>query len=292
MRDPSHRRQWRIATLAVLLVLALVVVFRPEEEPRRPTPADLGATAHLDVAYGDHERQRLDVYTPPVPGPHPTVVWLHGGGWVAGDKSRGIPVWEWTERGYAVVAVNYRYAEAPLTIADSVDDAIAAVTHLVDNSATWHLDPQRIGVYGFSAGGHLAAMVAHADVGAALVVTSAGPTEFVTLVDPARSVFEGRDSAEAAALIRTRLDCEDDACVGAATAVSPALLPAGPAPMLILHGATDLIVDSSQAEALFEHLDEAGAAVELRIIDEVGHAIMDETRIEQFFDSHLLDRAG
>ena len=115
----------------------------------------------LDVAYGPEGRNRLDVYTPPTDGPHPTIIWFDPGGWVAGDKAASMPVWDWTERGYAIMSVNYRYAVAPDTVADAVDDALAAVRFVIANHAEWQLDAERIGVFGFSAGGHLAAMVAH-----------------------------------------------------------------------------------------------------------------------------------
>ena len=52
-----------------------------------------------------------------------------------------MPVWDWTDRGYAIVAVDYRYAIAPDTVADAVDDTLAAVRFVVANAAEWRLDP-------------------------------------------------------------------------------------------------------------------------------------------------------
>lgn len=284
----DRARRIRIGLLLALIVVAAVLPTQVQAQSDNPrTPARLGVASDLDVAYGDHERQRYDVYLPDGDGPFPAVVWIHGGGWTAFDKSRSTPVWDWPEHGYAVVAINYRYATDGDTVAESTADAIAGVAHLIAHADRWDIDPDRVGVYGFSAGGHLAAMVASADLGVAAVVSSAAPTDFEPLVDPERSVFEGRPPADAAAVIRGLLGCDDGDCDDEVAELSPARLPAGPAPVLVLHGDRDLIVDPSQAEAFGAHLEAEGATVELRIVEDVGHRPMEDERVLAFFRTHV-----
>ena len=282
----------RITILAGLLLAALVTLWLVYEPlPEELTPAKAGAEADRDISYGPHERNRLDVYTPDRAGPHPTIIWMHPGGWVAGDKAASMPIWDWTDRGYAVVSVNYRYALAPATVGDSVDDALAAVAHVIDHAAEWELDRDRIGIYGFSAGGHLAAMVAHAGLDVAAVAIAGAPTDFAPMLEPDATFFDGKIGPAVVDATRDLLGCTaaPDTCDRLATAVSPAQLSPGPSDLLIVHGDRDPIVDVDQATRLFEHLEAAGATPSLVIVEGGGHSPhVDEGGIAAFFDERLL----
>lgn len=280
----------RLGVLIVLIGLVTAYIVAPRDEPQPMTPAAAGAELVDDVAYGDDERQRYDVYLPPEDGdgPRPAVIYIHGGGWTAGDKSRSMPIWDWTDDGYVIVSINYRYAVAPNTVAESTTDALAATAHVIANADDYGVDPKRVGVYGFSAGGHLAAMAAQADLGVAATAVSGSPTDFEVLTDPERSVFEIRSSADAAATVRDRLGCSQTGCEDAIATLSPARLPAGPAPILVLHGADDQIISPSQAELLIERLETDGAPVESRIVPDIGHSPpLDEALLRDFFARHL-----
>lgn len=274
------------ALVAVGVVAALALRSRFDRSPR--TPVDAGATVVGDVAYGNHPRQRLDVFVPAAgDGPHPAVIWIHPGGWFSGDKSDDMPVWDWTDRGFVVVAINYRFAVDGATIRDSVADALAATTLVLDKAEQWSIDANRVGVYGFSAGGHLAAMVAADNPRVAAVVTAGAPTDFRLLIDPATAIFEERSPADAAAEIRSRLGCVGD-CEHEVDSLSPALQAPGEAPVLIVHGEDDTIVHSSQAQSLAAAWRLAGAAVQLIIAPGRGHsADHPGLEIEEFFREHL-----
>ena len=283
----------RVIVLAGLLVAAIAVLWLVRDpEPAERTPALAGADAVRDIAYGAEPRNRLDVYTPAdSEGPYPTVIWLHPGGWVAGDKAISMPVWEWPEKGYAIVSVNYRYAIAPDTVADSVADALAAVQFVIDNHAEWELDPARIGIYGFSAGGHLAAMVAHENLPVVAVAIAGAPTDFGPLLDPDVSFFDGRRGPAVVTLAQDLLGCTDapDDCDELARAVSPAQLDPGEPEMLIVHGDRDPIVDVDQAIRLHDHLVATGASPSLVIVEGGGHDThVDEGGIAEFLDERLL----
>lgn len=121
-----------------------------------------GVTPHLDLTYAQYGTRKMlaDIFVPGGDGPHPSVVILHGGGWHSGDKMKframGL---ELAKRGYVTMAVAYRLSEEAKFPAN-IHDCHAAVRFLRANAKTYHVDPDRIGVVGGSAGGHLAGLLA------------------------------------------------------------------------------------------------------------------------------------
>lgn len=284
----------RVVVLAALLVAAIGALFliRTRGDDQL-TPLDAGADGHLDIRYADHsDRNLIDVYTPAGAGPHPTIIWLHPGGWVQGDKAASMPIWDWTERGYAVVAVNYRYAADPDTVAESTADAIDATRFIVEHHADWNLDLERIGVYGFSAGGHLAAMIATTELPISALAIAGAPTDFGPMLDLTDPFFDGRSGPAVAEVARMLLGCEDPAgCAAAATAVSPAQLEPGAAPVLVVHGENDSLVYVDNARRYAAHLESHEVDVRLVIVAGGVHAPhVDLGGIDVFFDEHLLSR--
>lgn len=112
------------------------------------------------AAYGERE-MLLDLYRPKERStPLPAIVCIHGGGWFKGDRSNMTNLaMALAARGYVTVAISYRLSgEAKFPAA--IQDAKAAVRWLRANATTHGIDPQKIGVTGLSAGGHLAALLA------------------------------------------------------------------------------------------------------------------------------------
>lgn len=284
----------RISALLAALIVALGVVVWASQDiaPQQRSPLDVGAVAELDVRYGPAERNLLDVYTPATRGPHPVIVYFHPGGWVDGDKSWSIPIWDWTEQGYAVVSANYTLAREPGTIHDSVDDAETAVRFVLAEGDRWDLDTDRLGVFGFSAGGHLAVMVSQRDLPVLAVALVGAPTNLRGLLDPTTPFFDGRFGPEVSLVMRERLGCAPSAsCVADATLMSPTEGTAGAAPVLIVHGGADPIVDSSHAVDLERSLRDQGAEVELVIV-EGGLHWADSERLAAFFNGLLTPSRG
>ena len=85
------------------------------------------------------------------------VVWIHGGGWSSGSKEN-CPAVPLTAKGYAVASINYRLSQHAVFPAQ-IEDCKAAIRWLRANAAKYHLDPEHIGVWGASAGGHLVALL-------------------------------------------------------------------------------------------------------------------------------------
>lgn len=117
-----------------------------------------------DQQYGseDNWRQTLDLFLPPVDGdkPLPLVVYIHGGGWQNGDKRKavawGVPVF--LKAGFAAASINYRLSDEAQWPAQ-LHDCKAAIRWLRAHAREHGIDPNRIGVFGESAGGHLVSML-------------------------------------------------------------------------------------------------------------------------------------
>ena len=150
-------RRW----LAVAIAAAVLGGEIAQPVVARRQPAEVpNATIQRDLVY---ERVNgavltLDLYCPEkVSGPLPVIGWIHGGGWSRSRKER-CPAVRMVDDGYAVASIEYRLTEvAPFPA--QIEDCKAAVRWLRANAAKYNLDPDRIGVWGFPAGGHLAALL-------------------------------------------------------------------------------------------------------------------------------------
>ncbi len=127
----------------------------------RPAAVTAGGMKFLrDVPYIEdgHERHLLDLFLPAkAAGRLPLVVWIHGGGWQAGSKE-GCPAQWLVGKGYVVASINYRLSQHAVFPAQ-IEDCKAAIRWLRAHSAEYAIDPDRIGVFGGSAGGHLVALL-------------------------------------------------------------------------------------------------------------------------------------
>ncbi len=134
-------------------------------------------TKYMDVAYATaSETQKLDIYLPNEgTGPFPVIVQIHGGAFKSGDKASGelTPALSGMERGYAVVAVNYRLS-AEAQFPAQINDIKAAIRYIRANAAQYNLDPDRLATWGGSAGGSLSALAGTSGDVAALADDSLG----------------------------------------------------------------------------------------------------------------------
>ncbi len=118
------------------------------------TSSNLPAPGIANAAYGEHERQVLDLWqAKKAKKPAPLLIYIHGGGWAARDKS-DLPVKlldQMLSHGISVATVNYRFSTThPLPV--PVHDAARAVQFLRLKADEWNLDPKRFAAYGVSAG--------------------------------------------------------------------------------------------------------------------------------------------
>lgn len=118
-----------------------------------------------DIPYADpaHERQVLDVYTPPGATNLPVVVWIHGGGWQTGDKKEvQLKPQAFNDKGFVFVAMNYRLLPA-VDMGTIIRDVAKAVRWVHEHAAGHGGDPKRLVIMGHSAGAQLAALVSTDD---------------------------------------------------------------------------------------------------------------------------------
>lgn len=246
-------------------------------------PEGVKKIADLDYAGTGNSRQKLDLYLPENregDAPLPVVVFIHGGGWQNGDKnSGGGKVAPFVASGkFAGASIGYRLTDEAQWPAQ-IHDCKAAIRWIKAHAKEHGLDPERIAVWGTSAGGHLVAMLgvsagvaelegtigAHTDQNAKVkcVVNFFGPAEMLTM----GGSHDRPDSPEAKLLGGPIQENPDKA-----RSASPVEhVTADDAPSLIVHGTDDPTVPYSQSVALEKKLEEAGVPAILLTVEGAGH---------------------
>ena len=151
-----------LLALPLLSGCLLYSVARPAELPE-------GGEELHDLAYWagpdfDDRKHRLDLYVPPGPGPHPVVVFVHGGGWRLGDRDFGFGSYEklgrrLASRGLLTAVISYRLAPDHKHPAH-VTDVARALAWTLAHAAEHRGDPRRLFALGHSAGAQLVALAA------------------------------------------------------------------------------------------------------------------------------------
>ena len=134
---------------------------------RKTTGAD-GMTTITNATYGSHSRHVMDLWLPKSDKPTPIVMYIHGGGFVAGDKSHGHrqPLRKrCLAAKVAFATMNYRF-KSHATFQEIMYDGARAIQAIRASAKQLNVDPRRIGVYGSSAGAIMSLWLAfHPDVG-------------------------------------------------------------------------------------------------------------------------------
>jgi acetyl esterase/lipase len=246
-------------------------------------PANIAAPAsdHRDLTYCTPQPgapQRMDLYQPEAKtGLAPVVIYIHGGGWTSGDKNdpEGMAFLRTLRQlGYVVVSINYRLAPE-YRFPAQIEDVKCAVRHLRANAEAYGLDPQRIGVIGASAGGHLAALLGTSDESAGFdvgqhldqssrvqaVVDLFAPVDLVRMMATSRAVI-----GEGVFGVST-MEPEKIRPYSPITYITP-----DDPPFLILHGDRDTVVPLEQSQILHEALVAAAVPSELVIVRNAEHS--------------------
>ncbi|WP_395744289.1 prolyl oligopeptidase family serine peptidase [Prosthecobacter sp.] len=267
--------------IACLLLLALSFTSASAQQPR--TPAGVKELRDLAYVEGGHERHKLDLYLPEkADGPLPLIIWVHGGGWQNGSKDGCPPLRAgYVAQGYAVASINYRLSGHAVFPAQ-IEDCKAAIRWLRAHAKEHSLDPQRFGVWGSSAGGHLVALIGTSgdvkefDVGANLDQSSRvqavcdyyGPTDFTVFVTTPGYESHATDSSPEAKLIGGAVMQNKDK---AARVNSITYVTKDDPPFLIVHGDKDPTVPINQSQLLFEALKKAEVSAHFHTIHGAGH---------------------
>ena len=249
--------------LPAALALLLSACAGPELLNTVARNPDRGTTVVRDVAYGDGERQVMDLYVPDRAGPHPVLMFVHGGSWRDGDKDAyAFAGKRFAAEGFLTAVPSYTVLPEG-TYEVVMADMAAALRTLIEASPAQGGDPERVFLTGHSAGGYNVVQLALAPefleaegltpsiIGA--VSGLSGPYDFLPL-DPGveLDVFGSADTPE------------ETQPVLRVTADAP--------PMILITGADDETVQPRNATALAAALTEAGVRAETRIYEGVDHA--------------------
>jgi acetyl esterase/lipase len=267
-----------------------------------PAPAGLpeGARTLLNLAYVPNggESQMLDLYLPGTGTNWPLIVWIHGGGWMGGNKEKP-PGLGFLRHGFALASINYRLSQDAIFPAQ-LTDCKAALRWLRAHAAQNGIDPNRIGVWGASAGGHLVALlgttgdVKEFDTGGNAGVSSRvqavcdwfGPTDFTANIKS-----DTAESAEARLIggpISQNIEKAQRANpIHYITKEDP--------PFLIMHGDKDPVVPLEQSQLLADALAKAGVKVTFHIVpggDHGGPEFRKREEIDRLFIFFLKNLKG
>jgi len=237
---------------------------------------DYRVTPNITYLTASNWEAKLDVYRPATPGPHPTVLHIHGGGWVGGTREgtalRALP---FLEMGFAVVNISYRLGRvAPAPAA--VEDCLCALRWIARNAKEYDFDLNRIVTTGYSAGGHLALTTGMIPASAGLDRQCPGPPQLPRVsaivnwygIADVGDLLDGPNMKTYAVGWMGSLPDRE----AVAKRVSPLTyvrrdLP----PVLTIHGDADPTVPYTHATRLHAALQGAGVTSELVTIPKGGH---------------------
>lgn len=289
------------ACLGLLLGLACPTVTRGQDAKNLVIPESVIWEPGIEYSNPDNQHLQVNLARPKSgDGPFPAVICIHGGGFRAGhrDGYNNLCL-RLAERGYVAITVSYRLAPK-YQFPAAVHDVKAAVRWLRANAGKYKVDPQRIGVTGGSAGGHLAQFLGvtagvrqfegeggHADQSSsvACVVNVYGPSDFT------QSYGKSVDAAEVLPLF---LGGNVEQARRRHILASPLYwVTPEAAPTLCIHGTEDKYVAHEQAVWLIDRLKAAEVPAELLTLPGAGHGFKgeDAQKADQalfdYFDSNL-----
>jgi len=299
-----------ILSFVCIAVVAFFLVGIWGASNAQPSPLD-DVEVLRDVPFGKVNGRVLTMHivrpkpTSSVAKPMPVIIWIHGGAWIGGSKDSGIPLLlPFAKRGYFCASMNYRFSKEAKFPAQ-IEDCKCAIRFLRAKAKEFNIDPERIGVWGASADGHLAAMLGTAgDVKE--FEGSGGWDGFSSRVSAVCDWFGPSDLiamvGEQSTIDRTKSDCPEALLIGGsllenkdkAIKASPItyVTPDDP-PFLIMHGDKDMVVPFSQSKRLFDALKKAGVEVTLVKLKGTGHGGWGFSSpqtlqlVTAFFDRHL-----
>lgn len=244
----------------------------------------LSVQRNLVFHEAEGEKLQADLYRPADDEVRPIVVLIHGGGWATGDKwNMADHARELARAGFVVLNINYRLAPKHKFPAQ-VDDCRAALKWVAQEAPQHRIDPNRIGVYGYSAGAHLAALIACNPIAnqpkIKAVVAGGAPCDF--------SELELKNRTLAYWLGGSRSEKPD-----VYKAASPKLYASSEdPPFFFFHGDEDGLVPLDNSRCLHDELQKCGIESEFLQVDGQGHLMTflnreARTKAVEFLKKHL-----
>jgi len=238
--------------------------------------------------------------------PMPVVVWIHGGAWRAGSKE-GRQTLALAQRGYFTASIEYRLSQEAIFPAQ-IEDCKCAIRWLRAHAKEHGIDPERIGVWGSSAGGHLVALLGTSGGVAELegkggwqeqssrvqaVCDFFGPTDFTRMMEGGSTMDHYAATSPESLLIGGPVLENKDKCAKANPII---YVTADDPPFLVVHGEQDRTVPITQSELLHDALRKAKVEATFVRVKRGGHGFGGDTdpspqaiqtMVAEFFDKHL-----
>jgi acetyl esterase/lipase len=298
--------------IALGLLVPLVSMGASKERWKMPAAPE-GVSIEKDLTYLTPDRaEKLDLYQPTTRAAgvkSPAIVIIHGGGWTSGDKGAQREFITGTTLALAgYVCVSVEYCKTGQRWPTNLLDCKNAVRWLRVNAGKFAIDPDRIGVIGGSAGGHLALMVAYTSGEQALEPTSPYPgvsdrvSACVDMYGPANLISrhvanpDGSSGPSLHENVLVKASREDAPEAWKLTSPIFHITKDSP-PTLIIHGEADTTVVKDQSLELDQALAAAGIEHRLRLVPKAGHGFALQTKdfdlrmeVVAFFDQHLKSR--
>jgi len=287
----------RIISAAILAALCASVLRAQRTDtdsgglpPEPLPPPDLIVTHEVPIGRGGPDVLHAEIMRAKDPARAPTrgIVYVHGGGWGGNNKIEINRVFFLAQNGYLIASVEYRLSSAARWPAQ-LEDCKLGVRWLRANAGRYGIDPEHIGVYGTSAGAHLASCLGTMDDArfeghggyegissrVQAVVDAAGPVDF-----RAGNFFDGdefispQQHSQDTGMLNALFGQPFDANPGLWIEGSPAAhVRPGDPPFLIAHGGRDQIVSPQQAKTIAAALQQARVPVELIIVKNGNHGL-------------------
>ncbi len=268
--------------LTLSCCLAWQAVARTEDlsSLRRP----IRATTDVVFSEVDGVKVRADVYRPDNDQLAPGVLLIHGGAWSAGDKwNMRDHARQLAQAGYVAISINYRLAPQHKYPAQ-IDDCRAALRWVHRVADEYRIDTNRLGVYGYSAGGHLAALLATDPLEGLprikVAVLGGAPCDFEFIAEDSSALAHvlGGSRKQLPKVYKDAAPlsyCTGDDC-----------------PTFFFHGDSDVIVPPTASRVMFERLQELGVETEFFWVPKQGHLVTflhPDARAAaiEFLDKHL-----
>lgn len=290
---------------AVALASGLAGYAAGQDQKKLAVPADVDLQRDVEYGKGGGRPLKMHILKPKTPpkGPMPVVVWVHGGGWRNGSRDSGLArLAPFARRGYFCASIEYRLSgEAQFPA--QIEDCKCAIRFLRAKATEFNLDPNRIGVWGGSAGGHLVALLgtsagikelegqggwqdqpSHVQA----VCDYYGPSDLLRIL----STGAAKDNAKSAVGLLLGGAVKDNKEKAALASPLTHVSKKSP-PFLIVHGDKDPTVPLVQSTILRDALKKAGVEVGLLVIEGAGHGFKGpqleqaEKAVAEFFDKHL-----
>ncbi|MFK7989542.1 MAG: alpha/beta hydrolase family protein [Sandaracinaceae bacterium] len=230
--------------------------------------------AHAGLAYDSPTRRGVpplcDVYLPSGPGPHPSVILVHGGGFVLGHRAMKpvrLLASRLCENGYAVCSVDYRLLFRGGGLDSQLDDVNKAAAFWLERCERFDCDPARVSMAGFSAGAAL--MNLHSGRhprNYQRLVSIYGPSDFEQL--------QGRRAALMMGLVMGSRDRREWRKRSPIHSLAPN-------PMLIVHGTADQLVPFSHSVRLHEAREAEGLPTELELVEGMRHGWLNDADLPE-----------